>query len=77
MADKYFFIFLSVLALGGSEVWISSEITKPKLTDPIAQRIWAATHGNVSLTSSGASKLIKDATISDSLSRKNNADPSD
>ena len=70
MADKYFFIFLSVAFLAGAGVWITSEITKPVLTDPAAQRIWAATHGAVSMDSNGAIKLIKEAVYADSSVRK-------
>ena len=63
MADKYFFIFLSVVALSGAGVWITSEITKPKLTDPVAQRIWAAGHPDVNagLTGKDAAEILKKA----------------
>jgi hypothetical protein len=47
-----------------------SDLTKPKLTDPVAQRIWATTHGNSSLDGKDASKLIQAATYADSASRK-------
>jgi p-aminobenzoyl-glutamate transporter AbgT len=53
MCDKYFFIFLSVCAIMGCSVWITCELTKPKLTDPKAQIIWAAGHTNINIGLSG------------------------
>lgn len=60
--DKYLCIAFSVLVICISAIWITSDLTKstPNLTDPIAQRIWAATRNNYS--SDENAKLIREAT---------------
>lgn len=68
--DTAYAFILIALILGGSAVWITSEISKPKLTDPIAQRIWAAGHSDVSMGSEAMTRVIKEATLADSVNQK-------
>lgn len=46
-----------------------SSISAPKMTDPIAQRIWAATHGEYTLTGDESAMMIKEATLVDSITQ--------
>jgi hypothetical protein len=59
--DKSVVIIVSLIIICSLIGFTIFEITKPKLTDPTAQRIWAATHGTMSLTSDEAAKLIRSA----------------
>lgn len=59
--DKYLCIAFSILVICISAIWIASEFSTPNLTDPIAQRIWAATRNNYS--SGENAKLIREVTI--------------
>jgi len=68
--ETFFALVLIAFAFCGSAIWITSEMTKPKITDPIAQRIWVATHGNISLNGKEAATLIKEATYADSVTHK-------
>jgi hypothetical protein len=56
-----------IITLGVTVPGIISEVNRPQLTDPVAQRIWAATHGDVCLDEQESSKLVQQATLADSV----------
>ena len=62
MEGKHFVWIMLIMALTIVSLVLISARNKPVLTDPFAQRIWAATHGNVACNYQEAIQLIKETT---------------
>lgn len=62
MEGKHAVWLAFIVALTIVSLMLISVRNKPVLTDPFAQRIWAATHGNVDCNYQEAIQLIKETT---------------
>ena len=62
MEGKHAVWLAFIVALTIVSLMLISVRNKPVLTDPFAQRIWAATHGNVVCNYQEAIQLIKETT---------------
>ena len=67
MKPVHIVLIVLIVALGLTVPTIVSDVTRPQLTDPIAQRIWAASHGDVNLDGKEVSAIIEKATYADSV----------
>lgn len=69
-AVKWICIMFSVMSIAIASVCVASKLTsKFNLTDPIAQRIWAATHGR-SYSVEGITDLVRASTLVDTAAIK-------
>ena len=67
MKPVHIVLIVLIVALGLTVPAIVSDVARPQLTDPIAQRIWAASHGNVSMDCQEVSAIVEKATYADSV----------
>jgi hypothetical protein len=67
MRPVHIVFIVLIITMGLTIPSIVGNMTRPQLTDPIAQRIWAATHGNAILNDDATVKLVIEATYADSI----------